>query len=495
MERDLHETSPFRENQEFTPSSLVETFREIGIVVHDENGKIAQVNACFCRMFGYKPEEVLGKDLDYLVARNEELVDALALSELFCKSGRGFSVEVTRYRKDGTPFPVLLSSEPMLLPTPGCPCANICTYIDLTDKRERERELRRTLTLFENLFARTPTPVVLCDRESRVIRANASLYRLFGYTPQEMEGRIIDFLIAHGSYLEEAREISSILFTGTPHQRRTVRFRKDGSSVDVAITAIPFTTHDGEELLFGIYTDLSAQKEAERKIEAYEAELRLLAWQISLSEERERRRIAEVLHDEIGFELASLYQSLTMKHPQGISPHPHDTAAESLKKVISRIRNLTREISNPALYAAGLDVGLRSLMDQLFSPVGIRWKLSTSGRRRSLPQDLMVVIYQMVRELLRNALKHAHAGTVSVRIRYGRHSICLLIMDDGVGARVIDGQNQWNPGGWGLFGIRERLKHLGGRLIFRSRPGKGTRCTLWIPEREEIPGDDPGLHR
>jgi PAS domain S-box-containing protein len=492
MTGNLHEPDPQRRDQNFTPASLVETFREIGVVVHDENGRISQVNSCFCRMFGYKPEEVLGRELDYLVARDEELVDALALSELYCKSGRGFSVEVTRYRKDGTPFQALLSAMPMFADTSAKQKVNLCTYIDLTDKREQERELRRTLTLFENLFARTPTPVVLCDNESRVIRANASLYRLFGYTPEEMEGRIIDYLIAHGPCLEEAREISSILFSGIPHQRRTVRFRKDGSPVDVAITAIPFATHDGEKLLFGIYTDISPEKEAERKIEAYEAELRYLALQIALSEERERRRIAEVLHDEIGFELASLYQTLIAQDSSQQQPHP---AVESLKKVIAHIRSLTREISNPALYAAGLDVGIRSLLDQLFSPCGIRWKLALSGTRRDLPQEQMIVIYQMVRELLRNVLKHAHARTVSVRIRYRRHSIGILVKDDGIGSQFFDGQIRITPGGWGLFGIRERLKHIGGRLIFRSQPGKGTRCTLWIPTSEVIPNGNPDLHR
>jgi len=213
----------------FLSVSPLETFGEIGIVVHDEKGKISQVNSCFCRMFGYDPAEVIGKDLDLLVAREEELVDALALSERFCGSGKGFSVEVTRYKKDGTPFQVLLTSTPMYVDVKGSRSTNICTYIDLTQKREKARELHRTLILFENLFKWTPTPVVLCDNESRVIRANASLYRLFGYTPEEMEGRIIDYLIAHGPYLEEAREISSILFSGKPHERRTVRFRKDGA--------------------------------------------------------------------------------------------------------------------------------------------------------------------------------------------------------------------------------------------------------------------------
>lgn len=107
----------------------------------------------------------------------------------------------------------------------------------------------------------------------------------------------------------------------------------------------------------------------------------------------------------------------------------------------------------------------------------------------------MVVVYQMVRELLRNVMKHAQATTVSVRVRYRRHSIALVVKDDGVGSVVSDEQIGWKAGGWGLFAIRERLKHLGGRLILRSRPGEGTRCTLWIPQREESASENPSLHR
>lgn len=475
-------------SQKTSPLSLVDALGEVAIVVHDGKGKILQVNPRFCRMFGYSPDEAIGEDLDLLVARGVELVDALALSELYCLSGRGFSVEVTRYRKDGTPFQALLTSTPMYIDPSGLRSANTCTYVDLTGKRERESAMKKANVLFENLFDRTPTAVVLCDIESRIIRGNKAFFDLFGYTPEEMEGEIIDDLVARGPYLDEARGISALVYSGEGHQRRTVRFRRDGTPVDVTITAIPFTTQDGEKMLFGIYYDISAEKEAERRIEAYEAELRRLAWEISLSEEQERHRIAEVLHDEIGFELASLYQSLTTDPAPQAPEHPHRAAADCLKNVISRIRSLTREISNPALYAAGLEVGLRSLMDQVLAPHGIAWDLSVSGTRRNLPQDLAVVLYQMVRELLRNVVKHAKASEVTVRIRHRRHSIAIRVTDDGVGSQASEAVTGWGPGGWGLFGIRERLKHLGGRLSFRSRPGKGTNCTLWIPKTG---GDDP----
>ncbi len=480
---------------EVSPLSLVDALGEVAIIVHDGKGKILQVNPRFCQMFGYAPGEVIGMDLDPLVARGEELVDALALSDLYCMSGRGFSVEVTRYRKDGTPFQALLTSTPMYVDKAGRKSANACTYVDLTSQRERERAFKKAHTLFENLFDRTPSAVVLCDIESRIIRGNSAFFDLFGYAPEEMEGQVIDGLVARGRYYDEARGISAFVYSGKGHQRRTVRFRKDGTPIDVTITAIPFTTEDGERMLFGIYYDISAEKEAERRIETYEAELRRLAWEISLSEERERHRIAEALHDDIGFELASLYQSLTTHSASLLPGHPHNTATESLKRVISKIRSLTREISNPALYAAGLDVGLRSLLDQILTPLEIHWNLSVNGSNRDLPQDLGIVIYQMVRELLRNVVKHAEARTVSVRVRYRRHSVGVLVKDDGVGSLASESSIGWEMGGWGLFGIRERLRHLGGRLIFRSRPGKGTRCTLWIPKAEGDSIDNQSLHR
>ena len=101
----------------------------------------------------------------------------------------------------------------------------------------------------------------------------------------------------------------------------------------------------------------------------------------------------------------------------------------------------------------------------------------------------------MVRELLRNVVKHAEARTVSIRVRYLRHSIGVHVKDDGVGSMASEASIGLGMDGWGLFGIRERLRHLGGRLVFRSQPGKGTRCTLWIPKTGGDPSDDQGLHR
>jgi len=478
-----------------SPFSLVDVLGEVGIVVHDGTGYIIQVNDRFCRMFGYTPGEVIGKELDPLVARGEELNEALALSELYCMSGRGFSIETTRYRKDGTPFPVLLVSVPMYIDKTGERNVNTCTYLDLTGKRENEQALRTASSLFENLFDRTPTAVVLCDIESRVVRGNPAFYRLFAYAPQEIDGQVIDGFVARGSYYEEARKISALVYGGRSHQARTVRHTKDGNPLDVTITAIPFTTDDGQQLLFGIYHDITAEKNAQRQIETYEAELRHLAWEIALSEERERHRIAGVLHDEIGFELASLYQSIGTLSPGEVQPDFQKAASDSLRNAISQIRSLTREISNPALYAGGMEVELRSLMDQVLTPADIRWKLVVTGSSREVPEELAIVIYQMVRELLRNVVKHAKAGSVSVRIRHLRESIAVSVTDDGIGSRSQGRDSAGFTEAWGLFGIRERVKYLGGKMAYHTAPGRGTGCMLWIPKAGGDSHPDADLHR
>lgn len=483
------------ENLARSSFSLIEALGEVGIVVHDGTGYIIQVNDRFCRMFGYTPGEVIGRELDPLVARGEELNEALALSELYCMSGRGFSIETTRHRKDGTPFPVLLTSVPMYIDRAGQRSVNTCTYLDLTGKRERERALRTANSLFENLFDRTPTAVVLCDIESRVVRGNPAFYRLFGYTPEEIDGQVIDGFVARGAYYEEARKISALVYGGKSHQARTVRYTKDGNPLDVTITAIPFTTDEGQKLLFGIYHDITAEKSAQRRIETYEAELRHLAWEIALSEERERHRIAGVLHDEIGFELASLYQSIGTLPPGDVPADFQKAASDSLRNAITQIRSLTREISNPALYAGGIEVGLRSLLDQLLTPADIRWKLVVTGSSRDVPEDLAIVIYQMVRELLRNVVKHAKAGSVSVRIRHLRKSIAVSVTDDGIGSRSQGRDTVGFTEGWGLFGIRERVKYLGGRMAYHTAPGRGTGCALWIPKAGGDSHPDTDLHR
>jgi signal transduction histidine kinase len=96
------------------------------------------------------------------------------------------------------------------------------------------------------------------------------------------------------------------------------------------------------------------------------------------------------------------------------------------------------------------------------------------------------LLFQAVRELVQNVIKHAHARRIEVTVREQHGEVHVRVEDDGVGAepaRLANGHI--DTGGYGLFSIRERLDRLGGRLEIRSQPSKGTRVTLVVPSQEQ----------
>lgn len=118
-------------------------------------------------------------------------------------------------------------------------------------------------SLFEHLFRESPVAVVMVDETDRVRKSNAEFARLFGYEPAEAEGRLVNDLIVPREMSDDGSELSRLVLTGTRAYRETVRRRKDGQLIDVAITGAPLLV-DGRRYAFAIYQDITARKLAER---------------------------------------------------------------------------------------------------------------------------------------------------------------------------------------------------------------------------------------
>ena len=113
-------------------------------------------------------------------------------------------------------------------------------------------------------------------------------------------------------------------------------------------------------------------------------------------------------------------------------------------------------------------------------------EVSHQGRIDPLPEDLRVVLFQAVRELLINVVKHAGARRVNIGISKGRNKISITLEDDGTGfdpARTKERSPQ--DAGFGHINLRERLEFLGGGLDIRSRPGHGTQASIDLPLRKK----------
>lgn len=214
-------------------------------------------------------------------------------------------------------------------------------------------------------------------------------------------------------------------------------------------------------------------------------QLRALAAEVLVVEERERRRIAIGLHDDIGQVLALLQLKageLTESEPDGKTGQLLKDIRALVDQAARATRSATFELSSPILYELGLAAAIQSLGEQHAQESGAAFHFRTDDQMITLADNTRVVIFRIVRELLCNIRKHAHASRATVSLcRVGEH-LQMTVEDDGVGFDTANMDQSFGPGkGFGLFSIREQIIGIGGRFEVVSSVGKGTRVVVAAP--------------
>jgi signal transduction histidine kinase len=232
--------------------------------------------------------------------------------------------------------------------------------------------------------------------------------------------------------------------------------------------------------------EIEERKYNEKKLLEQQDKLRSLSSDLVLTEERERRHIATELHDRIGQTLAVTKIKLAELREASASNKPAGKALDDIRQYIEQTiqdtRSLTFELSPPVLYELGLEAALAWLINQTREKYGLRVELEDDGRSKPLDDGCRVIVFQAVRELLFNIVKHARAHSATVSVRKDDDDIRIDIEDDGIGFDSSELEaSETGSRGFGLFSIRESLSPLGGHLDIKSEPGRGTRVTLVAP--------------
>jgi signal transduction histidine kinase len=226
----------------------------------------------------------------------------------------------------------------------------------------------------------------------------------------------------------------------------------------------------------------------EEQLQAYQRQLRRLASELTLTEARQRRIIAGELHDHIGQTLAFIRMRLTRLRGDAVFSGFEDSIAGILRLVdqaINSARSLTFQISPPVLYELGLGAALEWLGEQLSAEHGVEVRVNAERAIDRLAGDTRVLLFQAIRELLVNAIKHAAPREVVVTANVEGDEAVVVVSDDGCGFDVARAETfAADAMTFGLFSIRERLEYLGGSIAVDSRPGSGTSVTLRTPVPE-----------
>ncbi len=221
---------------------------------------------------------------------------------------------------------------------------------------------------------------------------------------------------------------------------------------------------------------------------SYQEQLRSMASELLLVEERERHRIATEMHDRIGQALAisKIRLGALIKSDKS---GPTTAELAGVKKYIDQAildtRSIIYKISSPILYELGLEAALEWLAEQFQKEHGIRSAFLTDGIEKPLDEDGRVLLFQAVGELLVNVVKHADASRVAIRCKRDGGNIRIEVEDNGSGFDPESTSMKRHAStGFGLFSIRERLKHINGELEILSSPEAGTKVILKVPLKD-----------
>lgn len=267
---------------------------------------------------------------------------------------------------------------------------------------------------------------------------------------------------------------------------------KDGSVKCLEVNIFPVYNEKCLIGLVGLFHDMTDKKETEeqrhvQEAQVHEAQLRALAVRLTNTESLERRRIAAELHDRISqtlilanMKLATLSTSLSADERIDVRKEVRGL----IEQTVEDTQALTFELSPPILYEVGIDAALEWLADWIQNQYGLKVMIAGEVRcGKAVADDRKAFVFSTVRELLINIAKHAKTKEARIILGGEDDHLQIVVEDDGVGfdISILDA---WHKGfsSYGLFSIREQLRHMGGVLDLQSGANKkGTRVSLRVP--------------
>gem|GEM_PF-980758 len=324
---------------------------------------------------------------------------------------------------------------------------------------------------------------------NRVVSANESFLDIFGYSKDEiMSMDPVDVFTPQSRRIFLKR--LSMLKEGKPISPDIVYEIITRNSGTKWVMLNSHVVYEGKvpKRATVVVTDITGMKRAEKRLREYQDRLKQLSIKVSMAEELERKRIASCLHEQVSQEIFVALMEINEIETSIDDPVLAGSLVpikERLAGIVRKSRNLTFELSPPVLYDLGLAAAVKSLAEKLSDQYGIAINTKFYIQPEDIRQDeIKVILYRAIKELLHNCIKHAHPGYVSVEAMFNGDNLEVIVADDGIGfhdkkQEILVGGT--GSGGFGLFDIREKLNHLGGELVIHSRSGQGSRIMMRIP--------------
>ncbi|MBM2827824.1 MAG: Signal transduction histidine kinase [Actinobacteria bacterium] len=396
-------------------------------------------------------------------------------------------------------------------------------------ERDRiEEALKISEVRYRRLFETAKDGILILDAETgRITDANPFLQDLLGYSQGELLGKMLweigpfrDIAASRAAFRKLQRK-KYIRYDNLPletkgRRHRYVEFvsnvyRVNGTKVIQCNIRDNTARHQAEEVLANFSKELEKRveerttelltankllkkmldegKRAEEEIRKSRERLRNLSGSLQSLLEDERTRISREIHDELGQALTALKIDLSLTRRSLVSGGHAEQSAKvhenerAVNRIIRTVRKIATDLRPGILDELGVAAAIEWMAKDFQKRTGIGCKVVLQGVDNISDTVRATAIFRVVQEALTNVMRHAAASRVNVSLKKKDRTLVVEVRDNGIGiteGRMIGSKS------FGLIGIRERVRLLGGEAVIRGKPGEGTLVRVTLPEGEGV---------
>ncbi len=457
----------------------------LGIGFHKHGKLIYANNAALAMMAASHPSELIGKSVIEMV--HPDYKQAAIEQARIARAGEMAPMMEQKYvRVDGKIIHVEVASHPFTFE--GEPAVQVIIK-DITDRKEAEESIRKTETLFSQLFQNSPMAIVMLNDRGTVVKTNRGFEEMFGYTTEELYGRELNQFIVPEGLESEGNDLNTLITSYRVIRMETSRIRKDGKHLSVIIYGVPVHLDETTIGIFGVYVDITDRKKVEEELKIRNTELDNFVYKVS--------------HD-LRAPLSSILGLVNLAN----LPGNDDNLKDYLPLVGQKVMQLDHFISDVLSHSKNLKLDLRTdlvdlkdIIQQTFTELNYLKGNDQITKRVSVEGEPFYSdpwrIAEIFRNLISNAIKYRKldhpAPVIEIQTHSTQHATEISFKDNGIGidTRSLEhifemfyrASEQSEGSGLGLYIVKNAVDKLGGVVMVNSQLGEGTTFKIVLPNQ------------
>jgi len=351
---------------------------------------------------------------------------------------------------------------------------------DITERKLAEKKLREFEEFSKGLLVHNPSPIIVVNPDTSIRYVNPAFTELTGFDASEVVGVEAPYPWWRGADIDKgAREQLEAMRTGLNCLEQLFQ-RKDKRLFWVEITAKSVMMDKQVEYCVFTWNNITEQKELRENLRFYIGE-------VIKAQEEERKRIARELHDETVQAMSSLCieigEIITCEKSMTERLSQLKEIPDKIRNIVEELRRFSNDLRPGLLDKFGLITSIEMLCKEMTVPGQFDVQVKVIGCERRLSSEIEMCLFRIVQEALHNVKKHSKATKATAEVKFSKMEVRADVIDNGCGFEVPKTISSLaSQGKLGLMGMDERIRFTNGSLKILSKPGKGTRVTVKVPE-------------